>query len=105
VSETSNDPVHYQVAYSEYVRNELRKLIARAEERGLGSQVSAAVREIDRHLHEYPQFGQPLRDLSIESSQQWVGLVSPLVVHYAIYEEQRLVIVSRPFATLPHSGL
>jgi hypothetical protein len=105
MSETSNDPAHYQVAYSEHVRNELKQLIARAEARGLGSQVRAAVREIDRYLHEYPQFGQPLRDLSIESSQQWVGVVSPLVVHYAIYEEKRLVTVTVPIATLPHSGL
>jgi hypothetical protein len=105
VSETSNDPIHYQVAYSEYVRNELKELIARAEARGLGSIIRTAVREIDRYLHEYPQFGQPLRDLSLESSQQWVGVVSPLVVHYAIYEEKRLVTVTIPIAPLTRSGL
>jgi hypothetical protein len=105
VSETSNGSIRYQVVYSEFVRNELKKLIARAEERGLGSQVRAAVRDIDRYLHEYPQFGQPLRDLALESSQQWVGVVSPLVVHYAIYEDRRLVTVTIPIAPLPHSGL
>lgn len=105
MSETSNGPISYQVAYSEYVRNELKKLIARAKERGLDSQVRAAAREIDRHLHEYPQFGQPLRDLSIESSQLWVGVVPPLVVHYAIYEEERLVLVTIPIAPLSRSGL
>ena len=105
MSETSNDPIRYQVVYAEFVRNELRKLIATAEERGLGSQVRTAVREIDRYLHQYSQFGQPLRDLSLESSQQWVGVVSPLVVHYAIYEEKRLVTVTIPISPLSRSGL
>lgn len=105
MSETSNDSIRYQVAYSEFVRNELKKLLARAEERGRESQVRAAVIKMDRYLHQYPQFGQPLRDLSLESSQLWVGVVAPLVVHYAIYEEQRLVIVTRSITALPHSGL
>lgn len=105
MSETANEPIPYQVAYSEYVRNELKKLIARAEERGFGSQVLTAVRELDRYLHEYPQFGQPLRDLSLESSQQWVGVVQPLVVHYAIYEDKRLVTVTKPISPLPNSGI
>lgn len=104
MSEAPDDPIPYQVAYSEYVRDELKKLLARAEERGLGSQVRAAVRQIDHYLHQYPQFGQPLRDLSLESSQQWVGVVSPLVVHYAIYEEKRLVTVTSPIAPLTRSG-
>ncbi len=105
MSETSNGPVRYQVTYSEFVRNELKKLITRVEQRGLGSQVRAAVREIDRYLHEYPQFGQPLRDLSLESSQEWIGVVSPLVVRYAIYEEKRLVTFTIPIAPLTRSGL
>ena len=105
VSETSNDPVHYQVAYSEYVRKELRKLIARAEERGLGSQVSAAVREIDRHLHEYPQFGQPLIDLQHEQAQIWLATVPPLVVRYAIYESRREVWIVTPIQAMSGSGL
>jgi hypothetical protein len=105
VSETSNEPSRYQVSYTELVRNELSKLLARAEERGLGSEVRAAVAEIDHHLRVYPQFGEPLRDLSLKSAQLWVGFVGPLKVHYAIYEEQRLVIVSVPIEPLRHSGL
>jgi endo-alpha-1,4-polygalactosaminidase (GH114 family) len=105
VSETSNDPIPYQVAYSEYVRNELKNLIARAEERGLGAQVRAAAREIEQRLRVYPQFGDPLADLSLASGQIRMGTVSPLVVRYALYEEMRLVTVTIPFATLPHSGL
>jgi hypothetical protein len=105
VSETLNEPSYYQVSYTEFVRIELSKLLAKAEERGLGSQVREAVEKINYNLRVYPQFGEPLRDLSMKSAQLWVGFVGPLKVHYAIYEEQRLVIVSVPIEPLRHSGL
>lgn len=105
MSETSNDPIRYQVAYSEYVRNELRKLIARAKDRGLDAQVRAAAAKIDERLHVYPQFGDPLADLSLASGQSRILTIPPLVVHYALYEDQRLVTVTIPIAPLSHSGL
>jgi hypothetical protein len=105
VSEASNAPIRYQVAYSEYVRNELKKLIARAEERGFGAQVRAAAAEIEQRLHIYPQFGDPLADLSLASGQIRMGTVPPLVVRYALYEEIQLVLVTTPIAPLTRSGL
>lgn len=106
MSETSNGSISYQVVYSEFVRNELKKLIARANERGLGPQVLDAVREMDRLLHTEPRrFGDPLADLLLAPGQLRMGTVPPLVVKYALYEDRRLVIVSKPIATLPHSGL
>lgn len=105
MSETSNGPIRYRVCYSERVRNELKKLIARANERGLGSQVLDAVKEMDRRLSSEPLFGEPLIDLSLEPSQMRIGTVPPLVVRYAVYPEKRLVIVSIPIETLPRSGL
>jgi len=105
MSETSDDPIPYRVTYSEFVQNEMKKLIARAKERGLDSQVLAAVKEMDRRLHVYPQFGDPLRDLSLESAKLCMANVPPLVVHYILHEEQRLVMIVAPILTLPHSGL
>jgi hypothetical protein len=105
VSETSNGPLSYRVVYSELVHDELEKLIAKAQERGLGSQVIAAAKKIDRLLHIYPQFGQPLLDLSSVPGQIWIGVIAPLVVRYAVYDEERLVIVTTPLAPLQHSGL
>jgi hypothetical protein len=105
VSETSNGPIPYRVVYSEHVRHELQELLARAKEQGLGPQVLAAASEIDRRLHIYPQFGQPLLDLSFVPGQLRIGVIPPLVVRYAIHEEQRLVIVATPLTLLPHSGL
>ena len=105
MSEASNSPIRYRVSYSEFVRTELVKLLTRAQERGIEAQVRAAAREIDRRLHIFPQFGDLLADLSFPSGESRIGTVSPLVLRYALYPEQRLVIVTTPFATLPHSGL
>lgn len=67
--------------------------------------VLAAAREIDRRFQIYPQFGQPLRKLSVDLAELWIGVVPPLVVHYVLDEEQRQVMVVLPFLVLPHSGL
>jgi hypothetical protein len=98
-------PEPYRVTYTEHVRRELRNLIARAKKRGLGDQVIAAVRQIDERLRVYPQFGQPLRDLELKPAQLWIGVVPPLVVHYLLDEESRLVIVGAPITPITNSGI
>jgi len=105
VNETSSGPNRYQVVYSEVVRNELKRLIARAAERGIDAGVRAAAREMDRRLRIFPQFGDLLADLSLAPGELRIGTVPPLVVKYALYDDRRLVIVSIPIATLPRSGL
>jgi hypothetical protein len=87
------------------VRNELKALLARARAHGLGPQVLAAVKEIDRRLQIYPQFGQPLRSLALEPAQLWIGVVEPLTVQYVLDEERHLVMVVVPLRPLPTSGL
>jgi hypothetical protein len=98
-------PTPYRVVYSERVRKALRGLIARAHEKGLGSQALGAAKEIDRRLRLYPQFGEPLVDLMQESGQVRLGTVGPLVVRYAVYEERRLVVVVRPILPMRGSEL
>jgi uncharacterized protein YaaR (DUF327 family) len=80
VSETSNGSIRYQVVYWEFVRNELKKLIARAKKRGLNAQVHTAVKEIDQRLHIFPQFGDLLADLSLAPGQLRMGTVPPLEI-------------------------
>jgi hypothetical protein len=105
VSETPNGPVRYRVVYSEWVRNELRKLADRAMERGLGPKFLAALKEMDQRLQIYPQFGQPLRDLKLKPARLWLGVVPPLVVRYVLDEHRRLVMVTVPILPLTRSGL
>ena len=97
-------PVPYRVVYSAAAREALRKLAARAKAAGRGEPFLAAVKEFDRILRLYPQFGEPLTDLTLEAGQVWRGTVPPLVLRYAVYEERRLVIVATPPLLLPGSS-
>ena len=63
----------------------------------------SALKELDRRLHVYPQFGQPLRDLQLKPAQLWIGVISPLVVRYVLDEERRLVMVVFTYLMLPRS--
>jgi hypothetical protein len=92
------------VSYSGAARDTLREFAARAVASGQGPSFAAALKEFDRLLHLYPQFGEPLTDLTLETGQVWRGTVAPLVMRYAIYEERRLVVVAAPPLLLPNSG-
>jgi hypothetical protein len=100
-----NAATEYSVSYSERVRDELRKLVARARARGLADKAIAAFEELERLLRIYPQFGQPLKDLNRPSASLWIGVVPPLVARYLLDEETRQVLVGYPIKTLRRSGL
>src|SRR3954463_15919691 len=74
-----------------------------ARDAGTNQEAVATVKDLDRRLHVYPQFGEPIIDLTQEPGQVHVGTVPPLMVRYAIYEERRLVIVT-VLRILPESG-
>ncbi len=105
MSESPGQPQRYRVSYSGRVREELRALLARARGLGRAPEVLAAVKEIDRRLQIYPQFGQPLRDLTLEPAQVWIGVVPPLTVQYVLDEARHAVFVVVPLLPLPSSGL
>jgi hypothetical protein len=79
----------------------LKDTLAQLAARGLGRQALDAVKTLDFRLRIYPQFGEPLRDLQIESETLWAGTVPPFAAHYIIDEERRLVFVVRPLQLLP----
>ncbi len=98
----------YETSYSGRVIDMLRDMITRNPTHA--ARILVAVREIDRRLRIYPQFGQPLRDLSVAGAQLWIGAVFPLVVQYVVVEaddggRKRQVMVVRPFTPLPNSGI
>lgn len=98
------NPVPYRLTYSGHVLDTTRDLLVWAGGHGLRPRVAAAVREIDRLLKIYPQFGQPLRDLSVAPLRHWVGVVAPVVVHYILDEDRRAVTVLRPFQLIGGPG-
>jgi hypothetical protein len=105
VSQPNDNPARYRVIYSEYVRQELRKLAARAIERGLRQQLLDSLKQLESRLSIYPQFGEPLRDLQTEGETLWVGTIRPLVAQYVIDEARRTVFIVHPIVPLIGSGL
>jgi hypothetical protein len=85
------------------VRQRLLALADVARERGDGEAFLAAVKEFDRRLRLYPQFGEPLIDLTHELGQVWIGIVRPLAVRYGVFDERRMVMVAAIPVLLPKS--
>lgn len=96
-------PMPYRVVYSERVRQRLLALADVARERGDGEAFVAALKEFHRRLCLYPQFGEPLVDLTQELGQFWMGIVRPLAIRYAVFDERRVVMVAATPVLLPKS--
>jgi hypothetical protein len=94
VSGPTDGPAPYHVSYSGAVRQRLKDLAAAARARGDGEDFLAALREFDRRLRVYPQFGDPLVDLHDHPGQVRLGVVPPLAMRYGVLEEQRQVFVA-----------
>lgn len=103
MSTAASEPVPYRVVYSERVRQRLLALADMARERGDGEAFLAALKEFDRRLRIYPQFGEPLIDLTHESGQVWIRTIRPLAMRYAIFDERRIVMVAAIPVLLPKS--
>jgi hypothetical protein len=97
-------PEPYQVVYAERVRRRLLSLAEVARERGDGEAFVAALKEFHRRLCLYPQFGDPLIDLTREPGQVWIGIVRPLSMRYAVLDDRRLVMVGALPVLLPKAA-
>jgi hypothetical protein len=96
----------YRVVYSELVQNALKELLERARQKGILTEVLAAVKEIDGRLHNDPTvFGEPHKNLKHKKGQVRVAFVRPLAVEYAVHEKQRVVFITQPLQPLPETGL
>jgi hypothetical protein len=84
----------YQVSISGWVYARLLELSDAAQERGDGAAFLAALREFQRRLRVYPQFGDPLADLKGERGQIRLGIIPPLAMRYGVLEDRRLVFVA-----------
>jgi hypothetical protein len=93
----------YEVSYAPRVLDTIRQMIL--PNPAHAAELITALRELEQRLRVYPQFGQPLRDLSVRPAQLWIGVVPPLVLHYVLNEDQRRVMVVRSPIPLPHTGI
>lgn len=92
--------IPYSVSYTPHVLQAFAALVSGISDRELAAQVLEAAKVIDYRLRIYPQFGDPLRDLSIPNVTQWQGIVPPLIFKYLIDEDRRQVLVGEPFRLL-----
>lgn len=95
------EPAPYRVSYSARVRQRLLELADAARARGDGGAFLAALREFDRRLRVYPQFGDPLVDLRAEAGPVRLGVVPPLAMRYGVLEDRRVVLVAAPPVLMP----
>lgn len=93
--------VPYHLSYSPRVIQAFATLVTGITDPNLQKQVVVAAKDMDYRLRTYPQFGEPLRDLSLEGLCQWIGAVPPLVVQYVIDEVRRQVFVGLPISLMP----
>ncbi len=94
-------PQPYRVSLTGRVFDKVRELAAVAVARGDGEAFLAALREFDRRLRVYPQFGDPLVDLREPAGQARLGIVPPLAMRCAVFEEQRQVLVAALPVVMP----
>ncbi len=94
MSAATDKAAPYRVSYTDRVQDRLRELTFAALARGEGAAFLLVLREFDRRLHIYPQFGDPLSDLVAEVGQVRLGLVPPLSMRYGVFEARREVMVA-----------
>jgi len=100
MNEADSGPPHYKVVYSGLVREELKQLLYRTRDQHRGAQTLRAIKELDRRLRIYPQFGEELQDLQMEGQTRWIATVPPFVVDYIIDEINRMVFIIVPLKML-----
>src|SRR5258708_70141 len=105
MSEPSPVPNYYDVSYTLRVRDALRKLVIQATKIGLGTQSVAALKVLDYRLRIYPQFGDPLRDMTVIGGHLQIARVPPWVVRYLLDEEKRTVAIGTPIKVFQGFGL
>jgi hypothetical protein len=84
----------YQMSMSQQKEAVLKDLHEQAIQAGTGLQFFAAFRQIAERLHTDPfVFGEPQYRLPVLKLQVRQAIVAPLVVDYAVHEEQPLVFI------------
>jgi hypothetical protein len=99
--EATDTPEPYQVVVSADVRQRIRELHAQATARGDGPAFLAAVKKFMATLAVYPQFGDPIIDLTQGEGHIRVGIIRPISMRYGVHEGRRIVFCGALPTLLP----
>jgi hypothetical protein len=90
----NGQPVRYTVTMSGATRSVLKQQHRRAMQLGMGQQFLDAYREIIERLHNDPlNFGEPLYRLPALRLLVCQGVLSRLLVNFAVHEDRPLVFI------------
>lgn len=90
----TNPGSRYEVRLSAAVAERIRQIQRRAKTQGRGDKVIAALTEIHQRLQSAPrEFGEPLYRLSALKLEVRTVAIRPIVVDFAVHEDQLLVFV------------
>jgi hypothetical protein len=90
----NGQPARYRVILSGVTRAALTQLSLQARQEGAGQEFMAALREIGRRLRNDPlDFGEPRYRLPALRLLVCEGMITPLIVNFAVHEDQPLVFV------------
>jgi hypothetical protein len=93
-SQGNGHPVPFAIHLSEHTKAELRRQYLEQRHAGKGSPFITALRQIIERLRREPRdFGEPLYRLPALKLTLCVAVVSPLVVDFAVHQEQPLVFI------------
>lgn len=93
-SQGNGSPIRYAVRMSGHAKAELKERLREAAAAGKGHQFLAAVRRISERLRQDPlNFGEPLYRLPALRLLVCAGILSSVIVDFAVHEELPLVFV------------
>jgi hypothetical protein len=87
--------MEYNVVFSEQLRQRIAALVGEAEVQGQGPQAREAVRSLVARLRTAPQSLGELKFFTVAGEEVHQRVISPFSFWYAIYEEHRVVWVTR----------
>jgi len=86
----------FRITMAAGVAESIKKLHARAIAIGIGKAVLAAIKSMRQRLEADPtNYGEPLFHLPAIQMQVRMAIEIPLLIHFALHEEQRLVFIQR----------
>ncbi|HWY88449.1 MAG TPA: hypothetical protein VNX28_17185 [Gemmataceae bacterium] len=94
----------YKVDHLPRVLHQLHQLSAQARKRGISKSLVTALKKARDFCREQPKdWGDPVRNTILEGGIVYRGICKPVVVEYAVFDNERAVVILSVYA-FPGSG-